>query len=76
MSYQFNTLLRQRATLNFIKTGMQQVDKPSFMMNYLSPSFSSEQREMAKYIIGHLFNNRKIEFLRAKTYDDFFPYHQ
>jgi hypothetical protein len=55
---------------------MQQVDKPSFMMNYLSPSFSSEQREMAKYIIGHLFNNRKIEFLRAKTYDDFFPYHQ
>lgn len=72
MSGQFNTLLRQKATLNFIKTGMQQTDKASFMMDYLSPTFNSEQKEMAKDIIGHLFNNKTGESLRAKTEDNFF----
>ena len=72
MSGQFNTLLRQKATLNFIKTGMQQTDKASFMMDYLWPTFNSEQKEMAKDIIGHLFNNKPGESLRAKTEDNFF----
>jgi hypothetical protein len=72
MSGQFNSLLRQKATLNFIKTGMQQIDKTSFMMDYLSPSFNSEQKEMANDIIGHLFDNKTGESLRGKTENDFF----
>ena len=72
MSGQFNTMLRQKATSNFIKTGMQQTDKASFMMDYLSPSFNSEQKEMANDIIGHLLNNKTGESLREKTEDNFF----
>jgi hypothetical protein len=72
MSGQFNTLLRQKATLAFIKTAMLQTDKASFMMDYLSPSFNNEQNKIAKDIIGHLFNNKRSESLREKTDDDFF----
>jgi hypothetical protein len=72
MSGQFNTLLRQKTTLGFIKTAMLQTDKASFMIDYLSPSFNSEQNKMAKVIIGHLFKDKANVDLRAKTDDDFF----
>lgn len=42
MSDQFNTLLRQKTTLDFIKTGMQQKDKASFMLDYLSPTLKGD----------------------------------
>jgi hypothetical protein len=72
MSGQFNTLLQQRATLNFIKTGMQQADKATFMMNYLSPSFNNEQREMAKDIVGHLFDTNTSQAFRKRTEENYF----
>jgi hypothetical protein len=73
MSDRFNTLLRQKTTLNFIKTCMKQSDKTSFMMDYLSPSFNSEQKEMAMKVIGHLFADKPHQDLRAQTgEDDFF----
>lgn len=72
MSGQFNALLQQKSTLNFIKTSMQQTDRASFMMDYLSPSFNSDQKEMAKDIIGHLFVDKTSETFRKATGDNFF----
>ncbi len=74
MSKNFNSLLKQKATINFIKTCMKQADKASFMMDYLSLHFNDEQKEMARNIVEHLFeNNQKLS---AKTSEDnFLPYH-
>lgn len=69
ISGQFNTLLRQKATINFIKTCMQQSDKATFMMDYLSQNFNNEQKGIAKDIIGHFFNTTNKD-LRAKTAED------
>jgi hypothetical protein len=71
ISVKFNTLLRQKATLNFLKTAMLQSDKASFMMDYLSPSFNSEQKEMALKIVSHLFP-KPSQDLKSRTAEDNF----
>ena len=66
MSDQFNTLLRQKTTLDFIKTGMQQKDKASFMLDYLSPTLKGDELDLAAKIIGKLFQNQPNHAVRAE----------
>lgn len=56
-SNQFNAMLRQSTTINFVKTCMQQSDKASYMFQYLAPSLKSDQKELANKLIGLLFSN-------------------
>jgi len=66
MSDQFNTLLRQKTTLDFLKIGMQQKDKASFMLDYLSPTLKGDELDLAAKIIGKLFQNQPNHAVRAE----------
>ncbi|MCX8491410.1 MAG: hypothetical protein ORN54_10110 [Cyclobacteriaceae bacterium] len=70
MSGEFNTLLQQKATIDFVKSFMQQSDKASFMFNYLSANFNTNQKQVATTIIEHLFEQNNAS-LRLKESDFF-----
>lgn len=68
MSDQFNTLLQQKVTFNFVTTAMKQHDKTTFMLDYLSPTLkSNQQQEVAKKIIDNLFRNKPNVAFRDQT---------
>ncbi|MBY0436189.1 MAG: hypothetical protein K2U26_19010 [Cyclobacteriaceae bacterium] len=68
MSNQLNTLIRKKATLDFIRAKLGQVDKGSFM-DYLSPVFNEEQKKIAGVIVTNLFDQKSSKDFRSKTED-------
>lgn len=72
ISTQFNTLLRQKAILNFIKTAMQQNDKASYMKDYLLPNFKGEEIALATEVIDRLFSSNPKDVRSRTSENDFF----
>lgn len=65
LSGRFNALLKQQSTFSFMKSYAKQVDKKSFMIDYLTPTFNHDELKLAVKIIDLLTISQQQNNLKA-----------